>query len=132
MATQAQGDHAGYQQDHGVIVPAHAAATATESVPIFTAQRACRVKSVTFITGAAVTGDNTNRTNINLVKNTTEIGNFDTVTTTGDITAKTPVTLLSTTTALAAGDDLYIELEKVSSGVALPALLVTVVVDFGA
>ena len=131
MATQAQGDHAGYQQDHGRIVPGHAAATATEHPDLHRAARAAS-RNVTFITGAAVTGDNTNRTNINLVKNTTEIGNFDTVATTGDITAKTPVTLLSTTTSLAAGDDLYIELEKVGSGVLLPALLVTVVVDFGA
>lgn len=132
MSTQAQGDFPGFQQEHHVTIPSHAAATATERFYIYEAERACRVKQVKVFPAAAATGDNTNRTNINLVKNSTEIGNFDTVTTTGDLTQGGAVTLLSTTTSLAAGDKLYIELEKVASGLLLPSMLAQVVIDFGA
>jgi hypothetical protein len=116
-----------------VIIHAHAAATATESIPIFVAPFACKLMSVTVTPAAAATGDNTNRTNINLQNGgtagtgTTELGNLDYATGT-DAAVGVPQTVYSSTTgtALAAGSVLKAVYEKVGNGVALGANLVTI------
>jgi len=116
-----------------VIAPLHAAATTTEAYPIFVAPFACKVMSVTVTPAAAATGDNTNRTNINLLNGgsagtgTTELGNIDYATST-DAAVGVKQTLYSSTTgtALAAGDVLKLQYEKVATGLALGANLVTI------
>lgn len=130
-ATVAQGNHPGYQQDHGVVLPSHAAATATESIVIYEAERACRLKKVDFYASAAVTGDDTNRTNLNVLVNATEKGNYD-LATGSDLTANTKKNLYTPTTplALAAGDRVILQFEKVASGVLVPHSYARVVIDF--
>jgi hypothetical protein len=131
MSQNAQGDHPGYQQEHHTVLPAHAAATATEKLKLYVAERACRVKKVAIHPSAAVTGDNTNRTNLNVDKNTTEVANLDLDTGT-DLVAQAETVLYEPATPLpmAAGDYIGLEWEKVASGVLVPALAAVVVVDF--
>jgi hypothetical protein len=132
MSQNAQGDHPGYQQEKFISVKSHAAATATERTYLYRADRACRLRKVNFIADAAVTGDNTNRTNLNLVHNSDEIANKDLVTTTGDLVQGTVYNLYAPATprTMAAGDKLYLEHEKVSSGVLVPSLCFEIVIDF--
>lgn len=116
-----------------VMLPAHAAATATEALPIFRAPFACRVTAVRVVPGAAATGDNTNRTNYNLLNGgaagtgTTELGNLDYATGTDAAVGVTQNVYApadpANGTALAAGDTLKMQIEKVGTGVALGATL---------
>lgn len=113
-----------------VMLPAHAAATATENVPIFRAPFACKVMAVRVVPGATATGDDTNRTNYNLLNGgsagtgTTELGNLDYATGTDAAVGVTQnVYSSSTGTTLAAGDVLKMQMEKVGTGVALGATL---------
>lgn len=122
------GTHVAY-----VLLPAHAAATATESIPIFRAPFACRVTAVRVTPGAAATGDNTNRTNVNLLNGgaagtgTTELGNLDYATGTDAAVGVTQdVYASSTGTALAANDLLKIQFEKVGTGLLLGVALCTI------
>lgn len=132
MATTNQGDHVGYQQDHGVTLPEHAAATATEIHTVYAAQRACRLVSVKFYPDAAVTGQDTDYTNLNTLVNTTEKGNVDFVS--GTNAAVTGVSLYAPTTplVLAAGDRVRVQHEKVGNGLLIPSGLFVSVVDFSA
>lgn len=131
MSTQAQGDHPGYQQEHHTVLPPHLAATATEKVKLYVAERACRVKKVAIHPAAAVTGDDTNRTNLNVDHGTTEVANLDLETGT-DLVALAETVLYEPATplALAAGEYIGLEWEKVASGVLVPALTAVVVIDF--
>lgn len=119
-----------------VMLPAHAAATATEVLPIFRAPFACKVTAVRVTPGAAATGDNTNRTNYNLLNGgsagtgTTEIGNLDYATGTDAAVGVTQSVYAPADpddgVALAAGDVLKMQIEKVASGLALGVTLCTI------
>lgn len=130
-STQPQGNFPGYQDDSFVVLPSHAAATATESITVFVADRACRVKKVDFYASAAVTGDDTNRTNLNVLHNATEKANYD-LSTGNDLAANTKKNLYAPATplSLAAGDRIILQFEKVASGVLVPHSTVHVVTDF--
>lgn len=104
-------------------VAVHAAATATEARALFTAPRACVVTGVSITPDVATTGNDTNTTNLNLINKgaagsgTTEVGNLDPVTGV-DFAAFDEVAIpLTASFAMAAGDVLAIQFEKVASGV---------------
>jgi hypothetical protein len=115
------------------MLPAHAAATTTEAIPIFRAPFACKVTAVRVIPGAAATGDDTNRTNYNLLDGgsagtgTTELGNLDYATGTDAAVGVTQNVYAPADPddgeTLAAGDVLKMQIEKVGNGVALGATL---------
>lgn len=119
----------GYVRSQG-FVPSVLAATATEAHPIFVAPFRCKipVDGVNFVPQAAVTGDNSNTKNLNVVNKgaagagTTEVGHKD-LTTGVDLVAfdKTAITLTAAT-VLEAGDVLALQVEKVGTGVLLPNL----------
>jgi hypothetical protein len=105
----------------------HAAATATEQRVIFIAPCKCRVTGVEISSDVAVTGDNTNTTNLNIVNKgaagagTTEVANLDPVTGV-NLAAFDAVAIPLNATYLngvdmAEGDVLTIQYEKVASGV---------------
>ena len=83
MSRYSQGDVVGHQLIAQATVPAVAAGTATIVYPIFVSDRYVKIKSVSFVPQAAVTGDNTNRKNLNLHNRgtdgtgTTELANID-------------------------------------------------------
>ncbi len=111
-----------------VPVAVHAAATATEQRAAFHAPRACVVTGVCIIPDVASTGDNTNTTNLNIVNKgaagagTTEVGNLDLALATDLVAYDKKViplnaTYLTSGVAMAAGDVLNIQFEKVGTGV---------------
>lgn len=107
-------------------VPAHAAATATESYPIFSAPFDCVVTAVKINPITAVSGANTNTTHLNIDSASAEIANLD-LTSGNDLTANTDNTIGSSlTTSLTEGANLELEFEKVGTGLAIPAALVVV------
>lgn len=116
-----------------VVVPAHAAATATEQAPVFYAPFACKVTAVRVVAGAAVTGANTNTTHLNLHNRgtdgsgTTEIANYD-LTSGNNLTAYDNYNLYAPASglAVAAGGVLSLQHEKVGTGLDVPALCVVV------
>lgn len=130
------GDMVGPLYDSATI-PAHAAATATEIIPVFRAFKAGRIRSVTVVPGAAATGDNTNRTNINLIKYTaaaapvgTEVANLDYATGTDAVLMKAATLYAPTTPAeFSAGEEFAIQLEKVATGLALGSMRIVVEYD---
>jgi len=123
-----------------VTVPAHAAADLTADHPIFRAPCACRIVSVTIVPGATITGANTNSANLNLKSWTdattpvaTELANRDYLSATNEVAMKArsfyaPAAPL----ALAVGQYLSLEREKVGSGLALPNFAVIVEWDTAA
>jgi hypothetical protein len=130
-ATNHQGAHPGYQQDHFVVLPAHLAADVTESQVVYVAERACRLKKVDFYSSAAVTGADTNTTHINLLDQATEIANYDL--TNGNNLAANVVHALyapATPRTLSAGDKVILQFEKVGNGLLVPDSTVLVVIDF--
>lgn len=112
---------------------AHAAATATEVAYVFVAPFACKVRSVSLVWDAAITGANTNTTNVNLLNagadgtGTTELANIDYASGT-NATAGATVSLYAPASylSLAAGAKLAIQIEKVGTGLALPTGTVVV------
>jgi len=109
-------------------VVAHAAATATENHPIFTAPFSCKVTNVKVIAATAVTGQGTNTTHLNIFKQATtpvEIGNYD-LTAGNNLAAMTVKDIDVTDTAFAEDDVLYLQHQKVGNGLAVPELLVQV------
>lgn len=131
MATNAQGDHPGYQQEHVSIVPSHAAATATEATVVYVAERACRLKKVDIYPRAAITGADSNTTHLNLLDESTEIANRD-LTSGNDHVANAKHALYAPASprVLHAGDRIRLQHEKVGNGLLVPDLTVVVVVDF--
>lgn len=114
-------------------IPSHAAATATEEWPVFRAPFACTLKKLDIVPQAAVTGDNTNRTNFNILNKgasgsgTTEVGNLDLALGT-NLTAFDSTNLPLNATyvsgvVLAEGDVVTIQHEKVGTGVLVPECL---------
>jgi hypothetical protein len=112
-------------------LPAVAAATTTESHPLFVAPQKCRVTQVDIIPQAAVTGDGTDRKNLNILNagsagaGTTEVGNLDLsadVNLTAADLKNIPLnaTYLAPGVELEAGDVLVLSYEKVGNGVDMP------------
>lgn len=128
MAKNQLGDIPGAMFTAQAYTPAHAAATATEVVPIFMHPTLnVRIRKVGFIPAAAATGDNSNTTNLNLQNRgtagsgTTELGNFDPVTG-ADLVAHDykEVYAPATPADLDAGSVLAVQFEKVGTGLAIP------------
>jgi len=119
-----------------VVSPPHAAATATEKYTIWEAPYACRLMKVIYESAVAITGVATNYTNVNCgtVAGTTatEKSNRDYLNATNEA-AYTPRAHYAPAggQALAAGDRVYVEIEKVGSGLDIPALRWTVEYDTG-
>lgn len=130
MGTEAVGLH-DIPGTHRVFahIPAIGAGDSTIKYPIFSAQFTCNVTDVIIVPQAAVTGNTTNRKNLNVLDagtagaGTTEIGNLDLITST-DLVALAEQSLGVTDTELTDGDVLVLQIELVSGGVALPAMLV--------
>lgn len=131
-ATQPMGDFAGFQLDNGAIAPLHLAATATETVTVYVAERACRLKKVDIYPRAAATGDNTNFTSLQVTVNGVAKGSALTMATGVNLTANTKTNLYAPTTplALAAGDVVGIIYTKGGTGLLIPDLYVRAVTDF--
>ncbi len=120
-----------------VVTPKHAAATATEDIPIFyaptDAPEGVSIVAVRLIPGAAVSGANTNTTHLNLVNRgadgagTTELANYD-LTSGNDLTAYDNKNLYTPATPLniATGVVLTLQFEKVGTGLLVPEMLVVV------
>ena len=116
---------------------AHAAATATENICAWAAPFTCRLIAVNWIPLADVTGTATNYTNLNVINmgsagaGTTELANVDYASgqdaNGGDLNAIAS----GLKTALAQGDVIVIQAEKVSTGLALPAGTFEFVYDGG-
>ncbi len=122
---------AGHQ--YVTLIPNHAAATATEEYPIFVAHGDCEVMGVTIVPQAAVTGQDTNTTHLNIIDKgtdgtgTTERANYD-LTNGNDLAAFDEFAFTLTNPPIAADDGTVwtLQYEKVSSGLAVPHLLVRV------
>lgn len=118
-------------------IAAHAAGDATADHPVFRAPVACRLRKVTIVPGAAVTGAATNNFNLNVKSWTdaatpvaTERANRDYGSGTNEVAMKArdlyaPATPLS----LAVGEYVSIERELVGTGLASPAIGVVIEYD---
>ena len=112
--------------------PSILAATATESHNVFTAPFAGRIKKIHVVPQASVTGDDTDRKNLNFIDKgsdglgAVEVANLDLVTGT-DLTAFKRTTISAVLdNRMAAGDVLVMEAEKIGGGVLLPDMLVLI------
>jgi len=125
------GRREGTENTHTANHAVHAAATATEARPIFVAPCAARIRAVTITPDVASTGDNTNTTNLNVINagaagaGTTEIGNLDLVTGV-NLVAFDEKNIPITATALAEGDVVNLQYEKVGTGVLVGPSLISV------
>ncbi len=114
----------------------HAAATATEERAAFIAPCKCRVLAVEIASDAAVAGDGTNTTNVNLQYKgaagvgTTEVGNKDFSAGVNAVALdNVPIPLNATYTNgvdMAEGDTLTLIYEKVGTGVLIGPSLVSI------
>ena len=114
----------------------HAAATATEERTAFVAPCKCRVLAVEIASDAAVTGDGTNTTNVNLQYKgaagvgTTEVGNKDFGAGVNAIAFDNVAIPLNTTYVngvdMAEGDTLTLIFEKVGTGVLIGPMAVSI------
>jgi hypothetical protein len=118
-----------------VIVPAHAAATATEAFPVFARPYATRLRAVTVTMGSNCNGAATNCTNINLLLHNgtgaAEMNHFDmnAANAANSFVAYTARTLHANATApdaIAANYVLAVQLEKAGDGIAVPAFKVRI------
>lgn len=105
-----------------IAVNKHAAADVTELRGLWSVPKACLLFGAYIQPTTAVTGTDTDSTNVNLLKNATEIANKDFAAGT-DLVAHTETTLYSNATGLAlvAGDHLNLEIEQVGNGLLIPA-----------
>ncbi len=109
------------------------AADATAEWPIFYADRDCRILRVGIVAYSTITGANTNTFHVNILNKgaagvgTTEIGNKDFVSgTNATAFVEYDVVAESANAAMARGEVLNLQREKVGTGMAMPALLVVV------
>jgi len=126
------GRREGTENTDRIVLAVHAAATATEERTVFSAPCPCRVRAVELVSDIAVTGDNTNTTNIN-IKNKGAAGVGTTVVATQNLPTGTNLVAFDAQNvalaaagpfAMAEGDTLTIEFVKVGTGVAVgPGLL---------
>jgi hypothetical protein len=113
-------------------VAVHAAATATEERTILSAPCALRVRAVTITSDIAVTGDNTNTTNLALRNKgaagvgTTSVGAKAFPTGTNAIAFDENDIPLTAPFTMAEGDTLNLEFVKVGTGVAIGPGLVAI------
>jgi len=114
-------------------VPSALAADATAEWPIFYADRACRILRVGIVAYSTITGANTNTFNVNILNKgtagigTTEIGNKDFVLgTNATAFVEYDVVAESANAAMARGEVLNLQREKIGTGMAMPALVVIV------
>lgn len=124
-----------------VSVAAHAAATATELRPLFVAPFPCTITAVDIVPGAAVDTADTNTTHLNLIDTgsagtgTDEVGNLDLVAATADLVANDlrsiplNATYLTSGVAMAEGDVLALQFEKVGTGLLVPDSLFQLTVE---
>jgi len=112
----------------------HAAATATEERTVFSAPCACRVRAFSIVSDIAVTGDNTNTTNLN-VKNKGAAGVGTTVVATLNLPTGTNLVAFDENAiplaaagafAMVEGDTLTLEFVKVGTGVAIGPGMLTI------
>lgn len=114
--------------DHLVQVAAiaHLAATATEDIALIHIPFACKIVEAGFVPAAAVTGVNTNTTNLNVINResgagVTELANYDLIAG-NNLAAATPkVISAAPSTLLAAGATIALQAEKVGTGLNTPA-----------
>ena len=119
--------------DMAATTPQHAAATATEIIPIFEAPASVKIEKVIFRPGAAVTGQDTNTTHLNVINmgtagtGTTELGNYD-LTSGNDLAVGERKELYAPATSLevAAQTLIGLQLEKVGTGLDVPDGIVIV------
>lgn len=123
--------------DKQVSLPAHPAAALTELFPVFQAPVNCKVSKVTARPGAAVTGQNTNTTHINLINMGTgagvaELGSYDLVAG-NDLAVGAARVLYQPPAALSLnkGEMLGVQLEKIGTGLDVPPLAVIVEFEQG-
>ena len=117
---------------HGY-VPAHAAADATLDHVIFRAPFACKVRKVSIMFGATLTGADTNSANLNLINRgadglgTTELANRDYASGTNDTAyVKRDHYAPASPLAVAQGVVLTMQREKIGTGLATPDIHVQV------
>jgi len=117
-----------------VVVPAIGSATATTNIPIFWSPFDCKLHQVYFTLGSAITGDDSNTFNLNLINRgtdgsgTAEIDNVDFGSgTDGTAHVRTTLYSSSTGTSLDAGTHLTLQREKVGNGQNMPYMLVEIV-----
>ena len=133
MASNKQGEHPGYQQDREVVVPSHAAATATEAATIYAAERACRLKKVDIFSRDDVTGADGDSTTLDVLVNGASKASLALVATPATNLAKNVKKALyapATPLSLAAGDVVTLQFTKVGNGLLVPDLFVRSVIDF--
>jgi len=113
--------------------PGKAAATATESRPVFVAPADCYIIALDVIPQATITGADTNSTNLNLIDKgtagtgSTELANRDYVSGTNSTGfVKQSIYAPASPLEVSAGNVLAIELEKVGDGLIIPEMLVQV------
>ena len=119
---------------HYVVLPqaVHAAATATEERALIFFSQAVKIIGMTLINDAAVTGNDTNRTNLNFKDRgtdglgTTEKANFDLATGT-NLVAYLGKAVTITAWTQAAASAIGLEYEKVGTGLAVTC---TIVLEF--
>jgi hypothetical protein len=135
VITQPQG---GQRQVVQIAAIAHAAATATEDIALIAFGFACRLLEAYYVPTVAVTGADTNSTNLNVINRgtngggTTELGNKDYATGV-NMTAKTPNAIVTgLTTAITDGTVIALNAEKVGTGLDIPAGTFVLVYDGGA
>lgn len=118
---------------HWTLIAAHGAGDATTHHPIFVFPCNGRLRSVTLVAGAAITGQNSNTFNLNLINlgtdgtGTTELANRDFVSGV-NLSSGSPTSLYAPATPLdcAAGIVISLQRELAGSGLATPAILVIV------
>lgn len=108
-----------------------AAADATDYIAIWTAPIKCYVTKVEIVVTDTLTGADTNTMHLNLDDNdrTTELANKDFTVAGGNLVQGTELSLYAPAApgkSLAAGDNLYLEREKIGTGLALAVGIMTV------
>ena len=127
-------DFAGGRHSALAVIPKHAAATATEVVPVFYAPVGCTLREIGVIASAAVTGVDTNTTHLNLINKeldgsgSDELAAIDLVNGT-DLVANDYTVLEADDLSIPTGTVIALQLEKVGTGLLVPNLLVTIVYD---
>lgn len=118
--------------DESVVIPAVAAADNTIAFVIFEAPVNCQIEKVRVVPATAITGQDTNTKHLNLINRgtngagNTEIGNYD-LTSGNDIgVAGLDLYAPATSLSVSQGNQLGLQIEDQGTGIAIPALHVTV------
>ncbi len=115
-----------------VIMPAVTAADGGTAFVVFTAPVACFLEKLNVVPATAITGQDTNTKHLNVINRgttgggSTEIGNYD-LTSGFDIgVAGLDIYAPASSLSIAAGTQIGLTVEDQGTGIAIPALLVTV------